>query len=224
MKSLRWTVPALLALAAAACHHHDLGTGMNTVDREYARPVGKTWSASIHSAKGAGLDVLSARGDGLGGTVVALRSNGEEVRIVVTPISDTHSRVSVRVGPGDLPLARLLHEQIAHDVGLGAATGGLFGGHQLEARYDPDLPACSLAARRAVQALRFEIVREEAHAPWSSISARTGDSTPVRIKCETDGTKTKVSFAAGEKKNDDTLALARRLKEEFEKSVGFQGN
>ena len=59
MKNLRMAAPALLALAAAACHHHDLGTGMNTVDREYARPVGKTWSASIHSAKGAGLDVFA---------------------------------------------------------------------------------------------------------------------------------------------------------------------
>ncbi len=222
MRRLMMTAPALLALAA--CHHHDLGTGMNTVDREYARPVGKTWSASVDSAKDAGLDVLSAKGDALGGTVVALRSNGDEVRIVVTPVSDTHSRVSVRVGPGDLPLARLLHEQIAHAVGLGEAKGGLFGGHQLEARYEADLNACSLAARRTMQALRLEIVREETHAPWSSVSARTDDSTPVRIKCEVDGPKTKVSFAAGESKTDDTKALARRLKEEFEKTLGFQGN
>lgn len=222
MRRLMMTAPALLVLAA--CHHHDLGTGMNTVDREYARPVGKTWSASVNSARGAGLDVLSAKGDALGGTVVALRSNGEEVRIVAVAVSDTHSRVSVRVGPGDLPLARLLHEQIAYEVGLGEAKGGLFGGHLLEARYEPDLTACSLAARRTVHALKLEIVREEAHAPWSSVSARTTDSTPVRIKCEVDGSRTKVSFAAGESKTDDTLALARKLKEEFEKNVGFQGN
>jgi hypothetical protein len=217
-------IPAILALAMAACHHHDLGTGANTVDRDYARPVGKVWQASVDSAKDAGLEVLSAKGDALGGTLVARRSSGDEVRIVVNPLQETRSRVSVRVGPGDLALARLLHERIAEGVGLGEARTGLFGGHSLEGRYDPDLTACTLAGRRMLQALKLEITREETHALWTTIDARTAESIPVRLKCEIEGTKTHVRFVAGEARTDDALALARRMKEEFEKNVGFQGN
>jgi hypothetical protein len=211
---------AAICLSLAACHRHDLGTGANTVEREYARPADRIWSATVESAKDAGLDVLSARNDGLGGTLVALRATGEEVRVVVTPIHETRSKAAVRVGPGDLALARLLHERIAENAGMGEARGGFFGGDSEEVLYGAPLAVCGAAARRTVEALKLLLVGETS----CRFDARAPGSTPVGIEWVTLKGKTRVTFFAGEAKSEEHRALARRLKEEFETNAGILKN
>ena len=211
---------AAICLSLAACHQHDLGTGANTVEREYARSSDRVWSAAVESAKDAGLVIVSENVDALGGTLMARRATGEEVRVVVSPLHATRSKASVRVGPGDLTLARLLHERIAENAGMGEAKGGFFGGDSEEAFYAADVAACGSAARRTMYALKYDIVREAS----GRIDARSGDSTPVGIEWVTIKGKTRVTFFAGDSKKDEHRAMIRRMKEEFETNAGILKN
>jgi hypothetical protein len=206
---------AALFLFLAGCHQHDLGTGANTVEREYARSADKIWSATVESAKEAGLDIVSERNDGLGGTLLARRATGEDVRVVVTPLNDARSKASVRVGPGDLTLAKLLHERIAENAGLGEARGGFFGGDSEEGFYAADVATCGSAARRTMYALKHEIVREAT----GRIDARGSGSTPLGIEWVAIKGRTRVTFFAGESKSDEHRAMARRMKLEFETNI-----
>ena len=172
----------LAALSLASCAGNDLGSGANTIDREYAKPASEIWSASLKSAEGAHLTLRSERHDKMGGEIVAGRANGDEVRIDVISLTENSSRVSVRVGPGDRNLANMLQEQIAEKTGLGKAKTGLFGGNSLDGRLK--------------------------------------DSTPVRIRMEkSDDRKMRVTFIAGNEKNDDNKQFALKMKEEFERTA-----
>lgn len=206
---------AAIFVFLAGCHQHDLGTGANTVEREYARSSDKIWKAAVESAKDAGLDIISERNDGLGGTLLARRATGEDVRVVVTPMHDARSKATVRVGPGDLTLAKLLHERIAENAGLGEARGGFFGGDSEEGLYAADVATCGSAARRTMYALKYEIVRETT----GRIDARGGGSTPVGIEWVTIKGKTRVTFFAGESKSDEHRAMVRAMKAEFETNI-----
>lgn len=209
----------------AACHGHDLGSGVNTVDREFSRPVSETWTASVRTAEAADLKVWSDLHDRLGGELVAVRANGNEVRIRVASIDERSSRVSVRVEPGDRDLALMLQERIADRVGLGEAKSGLFGGHSIEATYAADLQGCGTSARRTFAVLRVTAIRDEVHAAWSQIDGRLRDSTPVRIRMEKeDDLKTRVIFIAGNEKTDDTQAFVRRMKGEFDATTRLEGS
>ncbi|HEX7898795.1 MAG TPA: DUF3568 family protein [Planctomycetota bacterium] len=217
---MKFAHAAICCLTLAACHQHDLGTGANTVEREYARSADKIWSAAVESAKDAGLAVLSERKDGLGGTLVAQRATGEEVRVVVTPLHETRSKATVRVGPGDLTLARLLHERIAENAGMGDARAGFFGGDSEEGSYAADVATCGSAARRTMYALKYEIVRETN----GRIDARASGSTPVGVEWVSIKGKTRVTFIAGEAKSAEHREMARRMKEEFETNAGILKN
>lgn len=203
--------------ALAACHAHDLGSGVNTVEREYARPASDVWKAAVKSIESAGLKVLSDPADQFGGDLVARRPNGNEVRVRVKSLDEARSRVSVRVEPGDRDLARQLHERIAGHAGLGAARPGLFGGDSLRGDYFSDLTACLETAKRVFAALKVESTAEETHASWAQIDGRRTGAHPVRIRMErVDGLKIRVEFVAGTEKSEDNKAFVRRMKEEFD--------
>jgi hypothetical protein len=210
----------VLTLALAACGGRDLGTGVNTLDRDYAKPAAETWKAAVKSVESAGLTVTSDPADDLGGDLVARRANGDEVRVRVKSLDEKSSRVTVRVEPGDRDLAKLLHERIAENVGLGEAKSSLFGGNSLDAEYLADLPSCLRTAKGVFDVLQIEKTAEENPGPWAQIDGRRPDSTPVRIRMERLGNgKTRVDFIAGNARNDDNKAFVRRMKMEFESTL-----
>ena len=146
---MRTTTLALISAAflwIPSCQESDLGTGTNTVDREYARPATDAWKAAVRSAESAGLKICSDNHDKFGGELVAQRANGDEVRIEVRSLNDQSSSVSVRVEPGDRVLAAMLHERMADKMGLGTARAGIFGGSSIEGIYMADLDSCLLHA------------------------------------------------------------------------------
>jgi hypothetical protein len=214
MKSL--TLATLGLLTLAACRERDLGTGVNTLDREYAKPATETWKAAVKSVEAAGLKIEEDSADRLGGELVARRAQGDEVRITVKSLDERRSLVTVRVEPGDRDLAKLIHERIAENVGLGRAEPGLFGGDSLKGEYPADLAACFVTAQRVFDALGVEKVGEEKHANWMQIDGRLKGATPVRIRMEREDALTRVEFIAGTSKSDDHRAFVRRMKEEFE--------
>ena len=213
----------LAALFLTSCAGNDLGSGANTIDREYAKPASEIWSASLKSAESAKLTLRSERHDKMGGEIVACRANGDEVRIDVISLTENTSRVSVRVGPGDRNLASMLQERIAEKAGLGAAKTGPFGGNSLESTCVADFDASVTMARRTLSSLGVTATGEEMHASNATIDGRLKDSTPVRIRVEkADDQKIRVTFIAGNEKNDDNKQFAQKMKDEFEKTPSLR--
>ncbi len=213
----------IVAVVPLGCRGNDLGTGANTVDREYSKSAVDVCKAVLESAESAKLNVLSDKRDQLGGELLASRGDGKQVRIVVKSLSEKSSRVSVRVEPGDRDLANMLQERIAGQLGMGVATTGWwFGGNSLDATYHADLASCMISARRTLTALVQNSKDEEVHATWCQIDGRLKDSTPLRIRMEMVGdkkTRTQVRFIVGNTKSEDNLVFAQRMKDEFETTV-----
>jgi hypothetical protein len=216
MKRLnRFWVPAAFLLAS--CQSNDLGSGANTVDRDFAKPAADVWKASVKSAEAMDLKVVGDAHDQFGGELVACRANGEPVRIWVKSVDDKHSQVSVRVEPGNHAMAVMLQEKIAAKLGLGEAKTALLGGNSVEGTYATDLVLATGAAKRTLRNLGVTITDEESHAPWARIDGRMKDSTPVRIRIDRiEDEKMKVTFIAGNERGDDHKAFAQRMKDEFE--------
>jgi len=227
MKMMSTAILVLAMLPLAACQRNDLGTGTNTVDREYAKPAADVSKAALQSAISAGLKVLSDKHDQMGGELVASRADGKEVRILVKSLGEKSSRASVRVEPGDSTLATMLQEKIAGNLGMANATAGWFGGNSLDAVYPADLGSCTTSARRAIAALASPSQSEELHPTWCQVDGRLQDSTPLRIKLEkVEDRKTRVTFMAGNSKSDDNKAVTQKMKDAFETttspSIGSQ--
>lgn len=218
---MRNVITATLALAIAglgACKGNDLGTGANTVDREYSKPAADVYKAAQKSAEATEFKMQSDRHDELGGELVALRGDGKEVRVFVESLNEKSASVSVRVEPGDRVLANMIHERIAGNLGMGTATTGWwFGGNSIVATYPADLPTCTTSARRTIESLTESPKEEEIHATWCHVDGRQKDSTPVRIRMEKlEANQTRVHFIVGSSKSDDNQAFAQKMKEEFE--------
>src|SRR5579864_7746276 len=92
--TMRLSVPlALAALLIAGCDREetnkitpasrDLGTGLNTVERTYARPPADLVPVIQSSLQALDLKIDSEKHDNLGGEIVAIRATGQKV-IVTT--------------------------------------------------------------------------------------------------------------------------------------------
>ncbi len=215
---------ALAALIAVGCaendRSNDLGTGLNTVARDYMRSAPVTYEAAQEALERSGLTIVSSRADTLGGEIVARRAVDSEIRVETRSLGETNCRVTIRVEPGDAALANLLHERTANELGMGEATGGVFGGNSLCDCYPVTLSEALKKAQEALNACDLQITNEEVHAIWADLDAREKNSNPVRIhiELEDDGCTT-VYFYAGSSKSDDNSALAGRMKEAFEKTL-----
>ncbi|MBI4565845.1 MAG: DUF3568 family protein [Planctomycetes bacterium] len=220
MKHLLMMAAAVIAGTSAACRSTDLGTGMNTVEREYLMSSDKVWDASLQCVQDAGLSIESKSWDALGGEIRARRANLREIQIHVKNVDDRHTLVSVRAGEGDLDMANLLHERIAENLGLGQVRRGWFGGNSLEHSYAVDLGTCWAAAKRVAQVLELTALHEERHERWIQLDARGEASVPVRIKAEREQeNRCKVTFIAGVSKSEDNEMLVRRMKSEFDRAI-----
>jgi len=217
MRTMISTLLASALITLTACQSNDLGTGANTVDRDYAKPASDVSKAVLQSVEAAGLNVLRNQHDQLGSELVATRGDGKQVHVLVKGANDKSSHVSVRVEPGDRELATMMHERIAGSLGMGAATSGWFGGDSLEATYLADLTACTVSGRRAIASLDPNSKSEEVHPTWCQIDGRLKDATPIRIRLEKlEELKTRATFIAGSTKSDDNKAFAQKLKDSFE--------
>ena len=217
MRHLAAILCSVSLAAIGACRSNDLGSGANTVEREFSRSALDVWNASVKAAESMELAVSRDAHDRLGGELLASRANGDEVRIRVSSLDERRSTVSVRVGSGDRTLATLLEERIAEKLGLGEARAALLGGNVVEATYTMDLSLAMLAARRAFRAQEVALTREDTHANWASIDGRLKDSTPVRIRIDqVEQCRMRVTFIAGTSPSEDNREFVRRLKDEFE--------
>lgn len=114
-------VAAVLVLGTVACRtarERDLGTGLNTVDKRYPKPVGEAWDAALAAVKEHDLKIETERHDSLGGEIVATRGNTDDkVTVRVKAVDSGNTDVSVRVDPGDRNMAEMIHGKISQELG-----------------------------------------------------------------------------------------------------------
>lgn len=206
----------------AATNRGDLGSGINTVERQYGKPAATVWDATVAALKSYDLRVDSDRHDDLGGELLARRADGHRITAKVSALDRNSSRVSVRVEPGNRDLAQMLHERIADKLGMGEAKSAFLGGNSVDGSYACDFSSALAAAERSAKALDYTVTNKEAHDTWAQIDARAQDSTPVRFKMtrtndRTDATK--VTFIAGNGKTDLSQTLISQMKAEFDRQV-----
>ena len=219
----------LLALLAACSGEgsspsstSDWGTGLNTVDRKYAKTASQVHDAALAALKKLDVKVDKDRHDEMGSEIVAQRADKSKVMVNVRALDEKSSRADVRVEPGDAKMASLVHEKIAEELGMGTAKGALLGGNTEERKYDFGLQACTDAAERTAKSLSYTVTGKEVHDTWGQVDARTADSTPVRFRMEKVGNRdeqTKVKFTAGAGKTDDSKTLLSRMREEFDRQI-----
>lgn len=110
-------VGGVLMAALASCSSGDLGTGINTVDREYAASVKEAHDAALTTLKNKNLQIESDKSDALGANIVAKRgASDDRVLVDVRPGDKGKSIVSVRVQPGDKSQATMIQDEIDHNL------------------------------------------------------------------------------------------------------------
>jgi len=94
----------------------DLGTGLNAVERTYARPATALFDVVASTLKSFDLSLESDTHDELGGEIIARRADGHKVTAKITSRDEDHADVSVRVAPGNRNLADMIHERIGQKL------------------------------------------------------------------------------------------------------------
>jgi hypothetical protein len=94
----------------------DLGTGLNAIERSYARPAPELVDIVAASLKSFDLTTESDQHDNLGGEIVARRADGHKVTAKITSVDKDHSQISIRVAPGNRDLAEMIHSRISEKL------------------------------------------------------------------------------------------------------------
>jgi hypothetical protein len=209
---------------SSAGKQSDLGTGINTVDRQYAKSASDTWDAAAAAMKSYDLTVDSDRHDAMGGELHGRRANGEKVTVRVRSLDDKSSDVTVRVDPGNRNMAEMIHEKIADKLGLKEAKAAWFGGNSAEGTYPQSLDVCVKAAEDAAKRLNLTVTNREVKDGTATVDARESNSNPVQFKLKKVTEGTKVTFIAGKEKSDGNRDLSNRMKTEFENGVTAKSN
>lgn len=227
-------LPALLLLAVGCgggpsdgpTSQRDFGTGLNTLERKYAKPAGLVFDAAVAALKHFDLDVEQDRGDALGGEVIARRASGDRATIKVRLIDAHTSAAAVRVEPGNRHMAELIHQRIAAELGLDAARSGWFGGGNVEsATFGAPLAAAADAAEQACRALNLQVTARDVQPTTGRIEARSQTSIPVRIElARRDDARTDADIVAGASKTAEGKALVERIKADMAARLGPRRN
>jgi Fe2+ transport system protein FeoA len=95
----------------------DLGTGMNTVDRDYKGTVKQAHDASVTALKSENLKVETDKWDDLGAETVAMGATEDsKVTVNIKALDKDTCRVSVRVGSGNKDQADMIQAKISEKV------------------------------------------------------------------------------------------------------------
>jgi hypothetical protein len=222
MKSLAVILMALLASCdngkpALAPPTSDLGTGLNTVERRYLRPVPEVLKAATAALNGLGLRIDSEKSDALGGDIAAHRATDAKILLTVKSVDASTSSVSVRVDPGDRNMSKVIHEKIAAGLGLAEASAE---GEVFTKLYSDSLAVSVSAAEKALKSLNQDLVERRSGDADVLLQARGEDSIPssFRIRKMTDG-RTEVTITSGSAKGSPYRERRDALKSAFEKAL-----
>jgi hypothetical protein len=220
------TFVAVLLAAIMACDNgkttlapptSDLGTGINTVEHRYAKPVAEVLQSAASAVQALGLHCDSQKSDSLGGEIIARRATDDKVVITVKGVDQSTTSVSVRVSPGNRNMSNLIHEKIAAGLGLQETSSG---SESATGLYSADMSACVGAAEKAFRLLKYEIVNHKNLDGGTEMRGRGEDSVPAsfRFHKESDS-RTEVTILCGITKGIATRERCGLLKAEFERAL-----
>lgn len=215
-------VPALaLASCKAITGEQSTAPTVNTVTKSYTKSADETWRAVQSVARDLDLKIDTDQHDALGGNLVALRSNKDEVHVDARSQDAMNTTVSVWASPGDRNLAQIIHDRISDRLGLSVGMRpAAAAGSQVDGTYDQKLDACMRAAEKAVNDLKLGAPRREVHDTWARVDSSQLDTIPVQIRMErTKKDQTFVVFTVGTGASDDNRTLAAKLKTQFEQAL-----
>jgi hypothetical protein len=195
----------------------DLGTGINTVDHRYAKPVPEVLQSAASAVQALGLHCDSQKSDSLGGEILARRATDDKVVITVKGVDQSTTSVSVRVSPGNRNMSNLIHEKIAAGLGLKETPSE---SESVTGLYSSDVSVCVGAAEKAFRLLKYEIVDHKTFEGGTELHGRCEDSIPAsfRFRKEADG-RTEVTILCGIAKGISDRERCGQLKAEFEKAL-----
>src|SRR5580765_8557082 len=98
---MRALIPALILLSSCSLFdgRDPHAAAVNTVTKSYPRPADETWRAVEAVSKEMDLWIDTNQHDALGGTMVAMRSNKDEVRVEARSADSQNTTVSIMVEP-----------------------------------------------------------------------------------------------------------------------------
>lgn len=215
---------ATAVLAAAGCARPTVSDSPplfagepGEVERRVPRDSEEAWDAVIRTLRKEGYTPVRTDHDRLGGDVAARKAD-RVVFVRVRKSGEDRSVLTVRTEPADPELSRRLHESFAVGLDMGEAKDGLFGGHSTDAHAAATMDHAVKTARDVLRALRIEETGLVRKGNDVDLRGRTVDSVPVRIHLAFAGpNETGATFIVGDRKRDPYLALAKRMKEEFER-------
>jgi len=200
----------------------EAGTTLNSVTKTYSKSADDTWRAIMTVAKDLDLKISDDKHDALGGSMVAKRSNKDEVLIEARSLDSQNTTVSVSVEPGDRNLAQIVQDRISDRLGLnvGVNRNTFASGSQVDGTYDQKMDACLAAADKAITGLKLAAPRREVHDTWARVDSQHLESIPIQIRMDrTRKDQTFVVFTVGTGASDDNRTLATKLKAEFERHL-----
>ena len=191
--------------------------GTGEIERLVPCDAEDAWTVVLRTLRRNDFAPARADHDRLGGDVAARRAD-RVVFVRVRKLDEERTLLSVRAEPPDPALSLRLHEAFATGLGLGEARPGLFGGNSAELRAGLTIDEAVRRAREVLRVLRIEETGVEKKPEEAEVRGRTFDSTPVRIVLASDGPRAiEATFIVGARKRDAYLALAGRMKQEFER-------
>ena len=195
----------------------DLGTGINTVEHRYTKPVSEVLKSAASAVQALGLHSDSEKSDALGGEIVARLATDDKVVITVKGVDQSTTSVSVRVGPGNRNMSNLIHEKIASGLGLQEIPKE---SESVTGVYASGMSVCIDAGEKALRALKYEVVDRKTHEEGAELRGRGEDSVPAsfQFQKEADG-RTKVTIQCGTAMGIPNRERCDRLKSEFEKAL-----
>lgn len=225
----------LVALAACAGEPIAEQLGANAVDRTYAVSAQEAMDGTLAALSDLNLKVERREVDALGGNLTARRADGSEVLVAVKGLEMRKSRVSIRVGEGDLALANIVQNQVAERIKKGTGKGPAatqetartaapippvkIEGATAESTYNVNLKTASEAGRSALKTLGINVADEQTEERMVSLSAQRG-SAPIRIYLrQVEPNSTHVTFTVGSAKSADNESLLQQIKREFESAL-----
>jgi Protein of unknown function (DUF3568) len=187
------------------------------IERTYPRDADEIWKVVQKTFEQNQLAVVQQDHDKLGGDLVAERRGGGTVFARVRQLQPKQSSVTVRLEPPDRGVSLQLHETFARELGLGDASGGLFGGDSDEGTYRITLSQAIQVGEEVLAAAGLQVTDAIKKADEAELKGRRSDSVPVRIQMKSkDRQTTVVTFYVGTDKNDEHKSLVRTLKQQFE--------
>jgi hypothetical protein len=210
---------------SSVAKQNDLGTGLNTVSRQYPKSTAETWAAAEAVLGVQFFKIESDKHDSLGGELQALRANGDKVEIHVRSLDEHHTDVSVRVAPGDRNMASILQDRIAEKLGVKEeAKAEPFGGNSEEGTYPNALSSCVKAADEASKRLGLSVINRDVNEDVAIVDAQEANRNPAQFQMKKTQSGSRVTFVAGHEKSDANKDLARRMKAEFENACTSKSN